>query len=57
MMDKSELTQSVTPGKKPYAKPQVVYQQPLEAMASVCTPSPPGKASTFVGCVDGSLTS
>ena len=23
--------------KKPYAKPEIVYQQPLEAMAAACT--------------------
>jgi len=57
-MNKSELPQSATPAKKPYAKPQVVYQQPLEAMAAVCTPSPPGKASIAdPNCSPGSLTS
>ena len=55
-MNKSELPQSATPAKKPYAKPQVTYKQPLEAMAVVCTP-PSGKADTFSGCTTGFLTS
>jgi hypothetical protein len=54
-MNKSELPQSATPAKKPYAKPLVVYQQPLEAMAAVCTPSPPGKADFT--CNPANLTS
>ncbi len=29
--------------KKAYEPPQVVFREPLEAMAIICTPSPPGK--------------
>ena len=31
--------------KKPYAKPEIVYQQPLEALAFACTGSAGNKAS------------
>ncbi len=31
--------------KKAYEKPQIVYRAPLEAMAAVCQPIPPGKAA------------
>jgi hypothetical protein len=30
-------------GKRAYEKPAFLYQAPLEAMAAVCTPRPPGK--------------
>ena len=30
--------------KRPYSKPAFVYRAPLEAMAAVCLPHPPGKA-------------
>lgn len=37
---------------KEYEKPQVIYQEQLEAVAGVCTPGPPnyGKASYGQGC-------
>ncbi len=31
--------------KKPYAKPEIIYRAPLESMAAVCLPRPPGKAT------------
>jgi hypothetical protein len=30
--------------RKPYERPMIIYRQPLEARAAVCTPHPPGKA-------------
>jgi hypothetical protein len=36
--------------KKPYERPQIIYRAPLEAMAAVCTPTPPGKAIGTAGC-------
>ncbi len=30
--------------KKPYEPPRILTREPLEAMAAVCTPVPPGKA-------------
>ena len=29
--------------KKPYRRPEIVYREPLEAMAALCTPAPPAK--------------
>lgn len=37
--------------KKPYEKPAFLYQAPLEAMANVCFPHPPGKARTLCSTV------
>jgi hypothetical protein len=34
--------------RKPYEKPQVIYRAPLEAMAALCVPIPPGKSTA--GC-------
>ena len=31
--------------KKPYRRPEILYREPLEAMAALCTPAPPAKAS------------
>ena len=36
--------------KKPYAKPEIVYQQPLEAMAAACTGSGSKAAGGLGGC-------
>jgi hypothetical protein len=36
-MNTPELIQTNIPAKRPYAKPEIVYQQPLEAMAATCT--------------------
>jgi hypothetical protein len=30
--------------KRPWQRPAVVYREPLEAVAEVCSPSPPAKA-------------
>ncbi len=31
--------------KKPYRKPEILYREPLEAMAALCTPAPPAKVN------------
>ncbi len=31
--------------KKAYRRPEILYREPLEAMAALCTPSPPAKAT------------
>ena len=36
-MNVSESNLNEQKSKKPYAKPEIVYQQPLEAMAAACT--------------------
>ncbi len=52
----TKATQEVAPlaapqPKKVYERPQILYRAPLEAMAAVCTPAPPGK-----GLGDGNCT-
>jgi hypothetical protein len=37
-------TQSTTTVRKPYEKPMIIYRQPMEARATVC--SAPGKSDT-----------
>lgn len=32
------------PARKAYERPQIIYRAPLEAMAAICSPAPPGKA-------------
>ena len=34
-----------TAKKKAYRRPAILYREPLEAMAALCTPSPPAKAT------------
>jgi len=36
---------SGTAKKKAYRRPEILYREPLEAMAALCTPSPPAKAT------------
>lgn len=43
---KGKDTKPEVAGKKPYAKPQIVYRQRLEAMAAVCSDSALPKASS-----------
>lgn len=31
--------------KKAYRRPEILYREPLEAMAALCTPRPPAKAN------------
>jgi hypothetical protein len=31
--------------KKKYRRPEILYREPLEAMAALCTPRPPAKAN------------
>jgi hypothetical protein len=31
--------------KKAYRRPEILYREALEAMAALCTPSPPAKAT------------
>jgi hypothetical protein len=38
--------------KKPYRRPQILYREPLEAMAALCTPAPPAKVNIGV-CPSG----
>ncbi len=56
-MDQSRLTnypepraEEGTEEKKPYEKPAVVFERPLEALAAVCDPGVGGKALGQIGC-------
>jgi len=40
--DEQSAAPQVELAKKVYEKPQIVYCAPLEAMAAVCPPGPPG---------------
>lgn len=42
--------------KKPYRRPEILYREPLEAMAALCTPSPPAKANLGM-CPTGPVSS
>jgi hypothetical protein len=32
-------------GRRPYEPPRILFREPLEAMAAICTPHPPAKAN------------
>ncbi len=32
-------------GREPYEAPRIVYREPLEAVATACTPAPPSKGT------------
>jgi hypothetical protein len=42
--------------KKPYRRPEILYREPLEAMAALCTPAPPAKANVGM-CPQGPIQS
>lgn len=42
--------------KKPYRAPEIVYREPLEAMAAVCAPAPPSKNNPGM-CPSGPINS
>lgn len=39
-----------------YGRPRILYREPLEAMAAVCTPSPPAKGNPGF-CPQGPISS
>ena len=43
LVEPNPATQAKKHLKKRYEKPAIIHSQPLEAMASLCTPRPPGK--------------
>jgi len=53
---KPNATQSATEGKKPYEPPCILSREPLEAVAAVCSPSPPAKANPGA-CASGPISS
>jgi hypothetical protein len=42
--------------RKPYAAPKIVSREPLEAMAAVCSPTPPAKGNAGL-CPSGPINS
>ena len=42
--------------RRPYQAPRVVFREPLEAMASICSPHPPAKGNKGV-CPMGPISS
>jgi|HubBroStandDraft_3_1064219.scaffolds.fasta_scaffold03474_1 hypothetical protein len=43
-------------GRRPYQRPQILFREPLEAMASVCAPHPPAKGNPGA-CPSGPISS
>jgi len=44
------------PGRRPYQPPQILFREPLEAMAAICTPHPPAKSNKGL-CPMGPISS
>jgi hypothetical protein len=42
--------------RRPYQPPRILFREPLEAMAAICTPHPPAKANKGV-CPMGPISS
>ena len=36
---------SATSARRPYEAPRILFREPLEAMAAICSPHPPAKAN------------
>jgi len=45
-----------TPARRPYEAPRILFREPLEAMAAICTPHPPAKANKGL-CPMGPISS
>jgi hypothetical protein len=44
------------PARRAYERPRILYREPLEAMAAVCSPSPPAKGNPGF-CSQGPISS
>jgi hypothetical protein len=42
--------------RRPYEPPRILFREPLEAMASICTPAPPAKHNVGT-CPTGPISS
>ena len=47
---------AATATRRPYQAPRILFREPLEAMAAICTPHPPAKANKGL-CPMGPLSS
>lgn len=54
--EQKESSASEPSRKKPYRRPEILYREPLEAMAALCTPSPPAKSNLGM-CPTGPVSS
>lgn len=55
--DQTNEPRAAEPGrKKPYRRPEILYREPLEAMAAVCAPAPPSKNNPGM-CPSGPISS
>jgi len=43
-------------GRRPYEPPRILFREPLEAMAAICSPHPPAKANKGL-CPMGPISS
>jgi len=46
----------VTGARRPYQAPRILFREPLEAMAAICSPHPPAKANKGI-CPLGPISS
>jgi len=51
-----EKSRKDSSSKKPYRRPEILYREKLEAMAALCVPRPPAKATPGM-CPMGPLSS
>jgi hypothetical protein len=47
---------SATSARRPYEAPRILFREPLEAMAAICSPHPPAKANKGL-CPMGPISS
>jgi hypothetical protein len=56
MEPENNKKKSSEPEKASYEPPRIVYREPLEAVATSCTPSPPAKGNLQT-CPEGPISS
>ncbi len=56
MVEPKEKPENENQSREPYETPKVVYREPLEAVATTCTPAPPAKGNPGA-CPTGPVSS